>query len=353
MPQGMVRPIRWRAIFVACALAVVLLAGCGGGHSSTPPTSRPWTPPTTSVVMIEVPGARTPGTGWVYSAPDGLVMTSFHVTNGASEVRVKVERSPWRRAAVVAASPCEDVALLAVNDTSGLRTTPLGTSSRLATGTPVTVAGFTADGGRRRWQSRRGAVADPRIGLGAQLRGVAYPALDDVLETKPVVSRGQAGGPVTDNAGRLVAMGFATFTTPRGARHGLAISVDRLLETIDAFDRGEAAGWVSDGVYFYSRAVRSRPRGVVATGLPGGVDGKYPGGGVLVKAVDGVSVGSTFTSWCRTIGALPAGWAKLTIVRRPGGTPEEITIPVNRSHVREYRAAAAARADFPDRRSLA
>jgi S1-C subfamily serine protease len=302
--------------------------------------------------MVEVPGVRG-GTGWVYSARDGLVVTAFHVTNGASEVQVKVGRRPWRRAAVVAASPCQDVALLAVNDTRGLRTMPLGTGSRLAVGTPVTTAGFTADGGRQRWRSRRGVVTSLRIGLGARSRDVDTPALDDILEATPLVSPGLSGGPVTDNAGRLVAMNFATFRKTDGARRGLSIRLDRLLETIDGFHRGEAPGWVGRGVYFYSRTVRSRPRGVVVTGLPGGLYGDYFGSGVLVTAVDGVSVGSTFTSWCRTIGALPAGWAKLTIVRRPGGTPEAITIHVNRSHVREYRAAAAARADFPDRRSLA
>jgi serine protease Do len=318
----------------ACALAGLLLAGCGDRHSSTPRGARPRTPGSTSVVMIEVPG-RGAGTGWVYSARDGLVMTSFHVTNGASEVLVKVGRHPWRRAAVVAAAPCDDVVLLAVNDTRGLRTMPLGTHSRLAVGTPVTAAGFTADGGRRRWRSRHGVVTSLRIGLGAQLRGVGTPALDDILETTPTVSRGLSGGPVTNDAGGLVAMTFATFATTHGARSGLSIRLDRLLETIDAFHRGEAPGWVGDGVYFYSRAVRSRPRGVVVTGLPGGVYGDYFGSGVLVTAVDGVSVGSTFTSWCRTVGALPAGWAKLTIVRRRGSAPETITIPVNRSHVRE------------------
>jgi S1-C subfamily serine protease len=142
-------------ILVACAVAALLLAGCGDHHSPAPRGAKPRTPASTSVVMIEVPGVRT-GTGWVYSAPDGLVITSFHVTNGAAEVKVKVGRQPSRRAAVVAAAPCEDVALLAVSNTRGLRTMPLGTHSRLAVGTPVSAAGYTVDGGRRRWRSRTG-----------------------------------------------------------------------------------------------------------------------------------------------------------------------------------------------------
>jgi S1-C subfamily serine protease len=276
------------------------------------------------------------GTGWVYSARDGLVMTAYHVTNGVSEVQVKVGSHPWRRAAVVAASPCEDVALLAVNDKRGLRTMPLATPGRLAVGMPVTTAGFTApDGGSPRWQSRNGVVTTVRTALRPGWREVSVPPVDDILEATTIVSHGLSGGPVTNAAGRLIGMSFGTFTTTHGTRRGLSIRLDRLLETIDSFRRGEAPGWLGHGLYAYSRADRSRRRGVVVTGLPGGLYGDYNGSGVLVTAVDGVSVGSAYTSWCRTVGALPAGWAKLTIVRRPGSAPETVTIPVNRSHVRE------------------
>jgi S1-C subfamily serine protease len=327
------RPIQWRVVLGACALAGLLLAGCGGHHPSAARSSKPRTPVSTSVVIVDHPGAQT-GTGWVYSARDGLLTTAFHVVNGASEVRVKVGRHPWRRAAVVAASPCEDVALLAVNDTRGLRTMPLASPNGLAVGMPANTAGFTRDSGRRRWRSRHGVVTNVRIALGARTRDVDTPPLDDLLKTTSIVSPGQSGGPVTTSAGRLIGMNFGTLGEGDEAR-GMSIRLDRLLETIDTFRRGEAPGWLGHGIYFYLRSVHPKPRGVVVTGLAGDLYGDYYGGGILVTAVDGVSVGSTFATWCRTIGALPAGWAKLTIVRLRGGTPETVTIPVNRSHVRE------------------
>ena len=112
---------------VLVAVLVVVSAACGsdddgasvrdigdGGTATGSPTGSPT-------------GA---GTGWVLDAREGLVVTNAHVVNlqpdaGTSSFAVTADGRS-QPAEIVGVAPCEDLALLRVEDTEGLRSLPLG-----------------------------------------------------------------------------------------------------------------------------------------------------------------------------------------------------------------------------------
>ena len=322
-----------RLTVVLCWAAVLLLAGCGGGDhplaKTRPATRRPAEPPTRVVMIKTNVKPLQGGTGWVYDARRGLVVTAFHVTNGVSSVQLKAGARPWRRATVVAAAPCEDVALLKVRDTNGLATLPMGSVSRLRKGRRVTGQGFASSATLRIWRSKRGVIRQPRVGLGPSVRALAYPPLGDLLQTTAVSSPGMSGGPILDDRGRLGAMVYAQWTPARGAAETtLAVRVDRIRAALAEFARGDAPGWIGSGVYFPARGVASLG-GMVVTGL--GLRGGYGPGGVLVTKVNGAPVGDSFTSWCRTGARLPAGELMLTLRPRPHAPILRLRVDANRA----------------------
>jgi hypothetical protein len=80
------------------------------------------------------------GTGWVLDASEGLVVTNAHVVNGGTSFSVDVagERRP---AALIGVAPCEDLAVLRVDDTIGLQAMELGSQDDLEQGETVIALG--------------------------------------------------------------------------------------------------------------------------------------------------------------------------------------------------------------------
>src|SRR4051794_394868 len=102
-------PHRSRTSAAVLTLALII-SQCGCGKS-TPSRTRAVEG---GIVMLSVPtdphrvGLQQAhqGTGWVYSAPNGLIVTAFHVVADAPFVQVNVGPRAAQPALVVAASPC-------------------------------------------------------------------------------------------------------------------------------------------------------------------------------------------------------------------------------------------------------
>jgi S1-C subfamily serine protease len=180
------RQIRWlvgKPGTAAVALVVAaLLTACGGapvkvdvtgafrGASSAPPLPRsnPLRPtilatdPIVRVVKSVAPAVvnvttrvispgsflgggqagRAVGTGFIIRS-DGIVVTNFHVVEGAVNIRVTLPPPDGRTfvARVMGGDSDHDLAVLKVNQT-GLPTVPLGNSSKLALGERVIALGY-------------------------------------------------------------------------------------------------------------------------------------------------------------------------------------------------------------------
>ena len=81
------------------------------------------------------------GTGVVFDATSGYVITNAHVVDGATSITVTVGDGQPRTATLIATDTAHDIAVLQVADTSGLVAAPIGSSSDVAVGDPVVAIG--------------------------------------------------------------------------------------------------------------------------------------------------------------------------------------------------------------------
>ncbi|MGH9039400.1 MAG: S1C family serine protease, partial [Acidimicrobiia bacterium] len=186
-----------------------------------------------SVVAISVSGRQGgggQGTGIIIS-PDGEVITNAHVVEGAQNIRVTLfGENDARHAEVVGLDTGNDLALLHINDASGLPAAELGSSAGLAVGDDVVAVG-NALGLRGDPSVTRGIVS----GLGRSLD-----SLTGLIQTDAAINPGNSGGPLVDSGGRVI--GINTAVAGRGGQNiGFAIAIDSARPVIDRLRTGAPA----------------------------------------------------------------------------------------------------------------
>jgi S1-C subfamily serine protease len=272
------------------------------------------------------------GSGWVLDADRGLVVTNFHVVNGAERFEVGVNDSP-RTARLVAAAPCDDLAMLEVDDPSGMRAFPLGSQDDVEQGDPVVALGYPANASLEdRLTSTTGNVSVTRTSVRVPSPDAA--PLENVIQTDAALSPGNSGGPLIDRQGRLIGVNTAILTNLGSSPvngQGYAIGVDRAKEIADALRDGRSQGWGGFGLEFPSReslVEKDAPPGVVATTAVPGTDAARTGfGGVLITKINGAALEPTMQSYCEAVHTVASGDnAVLSVVERPGAAPRLVTV---------------------------
>ena len=256
---------------VACVLvvgiAVLLVTGAfqGSGGSNGLTTAEiveEVAPATVLVVNDEGSGLVGRGTGWVLDADEGLIVTNAHVTattrgkgsysvGSGDLIRLRpssrgiIAGSEARPAQLVGEALCEDIAILKVEDASGLRALPLlGSQSDLRVGDPAIAVGYPATRNvsgfsRADLTGNTGVVSVPRTTFRAAQAGpgiVAGPYRNVIL-TDTVINQGNSGGPLVTDQGELAGMNSAGNDSVQGQNY--AIGVDRLREMIPRIESGE------------------------------------------------------------------------------------------------------------------
>jgi putative serine protease PepD len=280
-------------------------------------------------------GQQASGTGVLVDAQQGLVLTNFHVIALGSDLQAG---TPDRLddAKVLAAAPCEDLALLEVQGLEQREAIPLGRQDRIAQGDPVVALGYpvSASGGKS-LTSTAGVVSSVNTPL--RIPAPDQPHFNNLVQTDAALGAGNSGGPLVGADGKLVGVNTILFTGGAGnpsAEQGYAIGVDRVREVLDDFRDGRSRAWFGAGLLTPPPGVLERerlPAGMLATGAAEGTSAaELRLEQVLITAIDGKRVGSTLAGYCRAVGDARSGdRLDVTVVAGPSGRRQTVAVTLN------------------------
>jgi S1-C subfamily serine protease len=296
--SGLISRLRQRRRAAQILLMAVLLAalGCGGSDSKTTRTQSsaaskegPLTAeqieqkvrPSTVSIVAQPPGeTRAPGehgkhahgSGVIWNARRGLVLTSDHIVEnaGSGSIEVVVNGQPAVHARLVARAQCNDVAILELHPKpTGMTAVQVGDSSALAVGSQVTALGYLkpASAPKPKPIATNGAVS--AVDVGASLT----PDLPDfpkvVLHQAPLQAQ-MSGGPLVNDRGQLVGVSTLVPGAPSTGQFAAVSSsyLKRRISELKPDETGSFAGW-KDQHACHGMMIKIANRVLVSHGAPG------------------------------------------------------------------------------------
>src|SRR5579859_271408 len=154
-------------------------------------------------------GATSEGTGIVLTST-GEVLTNNHVIEGATSIKaIDIGNGRTYTATVVGYDASHDVAVIQLQNASGLTTASLGDSSTVQTGDNVTALG-NAGGKEGTPAVATGTVAalNQSITASDELSSVSE-QLTGLIETNAPIQPGDSGGPLVNSYGQVIGMDTA------------------------------------------------------------------------------------------------------------------------------------------------
>ena len=333
--------VRLATVLGAAAAAVALIALIGvlalSGDDDSPSTEEIVEDVTPSTVLIRVAGIQgaAAGSGWVLDADEGLVVTNFHVINGGSGFTVASQTTAGD-AKVVGAAPCEDLAVLKVEDTEGLKTLPLGSQKDLKQGANVVAIGYPANASNEdKLTSTAGVVSVVESSF--RFDAPDSPQFPNVVQTDAALNPGNSGGPLVNDKKRLVGVNTAILTSVQGAPvggQGYAIGVDRVKPIVDELREGRSQAWAGFGFVFATDKQAKKEdlptEGVIISpALPGtgAEDAEIPQEGALLLAIGGEKLEGTMADYCLKASRIEPGQSvPVTLQDEPGAKPRTVEV---------------------------
>lgn len=248
------------------------------------------------------------GTGMILTS-SGEVLTNNHVVQGAWSIHVSIPgHSGTYTANVVGASPTADVALLQLQNASGLPTVTLGDASSLSIGDHVVAIGNAL--GRGTTTTTSGTVSGLDRSITAQDPTGDAEHLTGLIQTNAPIVPGDSGGALVDSSGEVVGMITAGSSTGPGqtaTKVGFAIPVDNALGIVNEIRAGHGSSTILLGERGYlgvavrpldAAAAAQLGLGTTSGALVVGIQPGSPAAAIgitapaVITAVDGRSVAS-------------------------------------------------------------
>jgi S1-C subfamily serine protease len=259
--------------------------------------------------------AQAAGTGIVLNA-NGLVLTNNHVINGATKISaVDIGNGKTYDALVVGYDRSHDVALIQLQNASGLTAAPIGSSAKVAVGDSIVAIGNAGGVGGAPSVSG-GTVTALSQSITASSEDGTSEQLTGLIQVAAAVQPGDSGGPLVNAAGQVVGMDTAASQgfqmdqngQPTDGGQGFAIPIDQAMsiEKQIAAHQSSATVHIGDSALLgvtVDQAAGGRGRraqasnGAVVSSVLAGSPAEAAGiaGGDVVTSINGQAVDSANT----------------------------------------------------------
>jgi S1-C subfamily serine protease len=200
-------------------------------------------------------GAVAAGTGIVLTS-DGTVLTNNHVIRGATSIKVTdVGNGRTYTAKVVGYDASKDVAVIQLQNASGLTTAALGDSADVRTGDSVTALGNAGGkGGTPSVATGTVTALNQSITASDEGSGVNSEQLTGLIETNADIQPGDSGGALVNDHGEVIGMNTAAssgaqFQSESGqsAVQAYAIPIDNAETIAQQIENGQGSSTVHIG----------------------------------------------------------------------------------------------------------
>jgi S1-C subfamily serine protease len=253
--------------------------------------------------VLPYANARAAGTGMVLTA-SGQVLTSYHVVEGASKIKVTVaETGKTYQATVVGSDQTADVALLQLKGAGRLTTIKID-NDKTSIGDKVTAVGNA--GGTGTLSAAKGKIVSLKASITTAAEGpVASETLRAMIETTADVVSGDSGGPLYDADGEVV--GIDTAASSGREINGYAVPIQRALGIVQQIRSGKESAMVrvgpapflgvelsdaSSSEFGYPGAALEEPSGATVEGIVSGTAAAQAGleAGDQITALSGHAI---------------------------------------------------------------
>lgn len=171
---------------------------------------------------------RSAGSGVIVNAADGIVMTNYHVVDGADEVQVSLIDGRSFKAEVIGTDPEVDIAVVKI-DAGDLKQVSIADSSSLEVGDFVVAIGNPFGLGQTVTTGIVSALG--RSGLGIE-------SYENFIQTDASINPGNSGGALVNLKGELVGLNTAIIASGGGnVGIGFAIPVNMARASMDQIIR--------------------------------------------------------------------------------------------------------------------
>jgi S1-C subfamily serine protease len=268
----------------------------------------------------------------VIDVDERLVLTNFHVVGLGGEVQVG-RPGELEEASMRAAAPCEDLALLEVDEHEGYEELPVGSQGDLAQGDPVVALGYPASAsGGTSLTSTAGVVSAVRTSL--RLPAPDSPRFANLVQTDAALNPGNSGGPLVGEDGRLVGLNTILFqgtATAPVSDQGYAVGADRIRALLGDLREGRSLGWFGAGLLVPPPGLlqgQDLPKGLLVTTATEDTSAETIGlEEVLLTKVGDRDVGDTLAGYCEAVEGVESGDARpVTVIAGPRGREQTVRV---------------------------